>query len=228
MLKLFHAPTTRSLRIKWLLNELGLPYETVTLDFYRYDRHDPAYRQINPMGSVPTMTDGALAITESGAMINHILRRYGDGRFAVPEGSDERVLVDEWMFWAEGLFAVHQRIYWDHCAPPPGCLIETVPAVGLEGKRQAVRYARMLEAHLRETGWVVGDELTGADFMLSFPLFLANLDNWFENMPKIQAYIGRMTMRPAFQAATADTLEALQAMATTTPKLPSFRSTEPD
>ena len=158
MLTLYHAPTTRSFRIKWLLNELGTPYAEQKLDFYGHDRHQPEYRKVNPMGSVPTMEDDGLVLTESGAIINYILARYGQGRFGVEPGSREAALVDEWMYWSEGLFAVHQRIYWDHCAPPPGCILEPIPSVGREGKRQALRYARMLEGALREDGFVVGDD----------------------------------------------------------------------
>jgi glutathione S-transferase len=224
MLTLFHAPTTRSFRIKWLLNELELPHKTVTMDFYGMDRHAPDYRKINPMGSIPAMTDGNLSLTESGAMLNHIIRNYGGGRFS-PAGADA-ALVDEWMYWSEGLFGVHQRIYWDHCAPPPGCLINPVPSVGQEAKLQAIRYAGMLESQLREDGWIVGSDLTGADFMLSFPLFLANLEGWFQDMPKTMAYIARFSERKQFQDAIADTLQTLQAMATTPPAFPSFRSTE--
>ena len=227
MLTLYHAPTTRSFRIKWLLKELGTPYEERGMDFYGHDRHRPEYRKINPMGSLPAMEDDGLVLTESGAIINYILDRYGEGRFRYPAGSRERALVDEWMYWSEGLFAVHQRIYWDHCAPPPGCILDPIPSVGQEAKRQAVRYAQMLEGALREDGFVVGDELTGADFMLSFPLFLANLSGWFNAAPKISSYVARFSARPAFQDAIADTIAWFRAMAARSTPLPSFRSTEP-
>lgn len=226
MITLYHAPTTRSFRIKWLLAELNVPCQVKVVDFYGAERHQPEYRRISPMGSVPAMADNGLVLTESGAMINYILTHYGSGRFVCPAGSREAALVDEWMYWSEGLFAVHQRIYWDHCAPPPGCILNPIPAVGQEAKRQALRYARMLEGALREEGYVVGDTLTGADFMLSFPLFLAHLEGWFENLPRIQAYIGRIAALPAFQAAIADTLVFLQSMSTMPLSCPSFRSAE--
>lgn len=228
MLTLYHAPTTRSFRIKWLLNELELPHETVTMDFYGMDRLAPEYLKINPIGSIPSLTDGDLALTESGAIINHIIRTYGGGRFTAANERHGAALVDEWMYWSEGLFGVHQRIYWDHCAPSPGCLINPIPSVGQEGKRQAIRYAGMLESVLRDDGWVVGDELTGADFMLCFPLFLANLEGWFEGLPKTRAYIERFSARAPFQEAMADTFQTLQLMAATPPALQSFRCNEPE
>lgn len=226
MIVLHHSPTTRSFRIKWLLEELGLSYHEVVRNFYTMDRHDPDYQRVNPIGSFPTMEDEGLILTESGAIINHILRRYGGGRFLPAPGSHAEAMVDEWMYWSEGLFAVHQRIYWDHCAPPPGCIIDPIPSVGEEAKRQAIRYAGMLESALRDDGWIVGDELTGADFMLSFPLYLAHMLGWFEALPRTAAYVGRIAARPGFGRAIADTLEFLGAMRTQTPSFPSFRSTE--
>jgi len=227
MLTLHHAPTTRSFRIRWLLRELELSYEERVLDYYSRDRHQPDYRRINPMGSVPAMEDGGLVLTESGAIINYILDRYAQGRFSHEAGSHQAASVDEWMYWSEGLFAVHQRIYWDHCARPPGCIIDPIPSVGQEAKRQALRYAGMLEAALRDDGFIVGDGLTGADFMLSFPLLLANLEGWFKNLPKIRAYVERFAARPAFQEAIADTLVCLRKIASDPAPLPSYRSLEP-
>jgi glutathione S-transferase len=226
MLTLYHSPTTRSFRIKWLLEELAQPYEQKIFDFYNMERHSPAYREVNSVGSFPSMVDDGIILTESGAIINYILRRYGGGRFMPRPGTREEALVDEWMYWSEGLFAVHQRIFWDHCAPPPGCILDPIPSVGEEAKRQAIKYAGMLENELGDTGFVVGDDLTGADFMLCFPLYLANLYDWFAAMPRIRSYVERFSARPAFKAAIADTLTSLQKMRTTKPAFASFRATE--
>ncbi|MFY9328151.1 MAG: glutathione S-transferase family protein [Georgfuchsia sp.] len=212
MLTLYHSPTTRSLRIKWLLEELAIPYRQELINFYNEERVSPGYLKINPVGSLPAMEDDGLILTESGAIINYILTHYGNGRLVPPAGSLDAARVDEWMYWSEGLFAVHQRIYWDHCAPPPGCIIDTVPRIGEEGKRQAIKYSIALENALRDDGFMVGDSLTGADFMLSFPLFLANMGGWFKTRPRIRAYVGRFSSRPAFQTAIADTLACLQKM----------------
>ena len=226
MLTLYHSPTTRSFRIKWLLEELAVPYRQHTYDFYNMERHDPEYRKINSIGSFPSIEDDGLVLTESGSIIKYVLRRYGGGQFIPKQGSREEALVDEWMYWSEGLFAVHQRIFWDHCAPSPGCIIDPIPSVGEEGRRQAIKYAGMLERVLGDQGFVVGNDLTGADFMLCFPLYLANLYGWFAEMPRIGAYIERFSTRPAFQSAIADTLECLRKMRTSKPEFPSFRSTE--
>lgn len=227
MLTLYHAPTTRSFRIKWLLLELGIPYKEIRIDFYGSDRHRPEYRRVSPMGSCPAIEDGDLRLSESGAIINYILRRYANGRFVHEASSSEAARVDEWMYWSEGLFAIHQRMYWDHGIPPPGCIEHTVPSVGEYGKRYAIRYASVLERALRDDGFMVGDALSGADFMLCYPLFLANKEGWFEALPKIRGYLHRITSRPAFEHAIADTMQQLAHLRKNHQSMPSWRSFEP-
>lgn len=210
MLTLYHAATARSFRIRWLLDELGTPYELKILDFYGNDRNQPEFRAISPMGSIPVITDGDFTLIESGAIINYILAHHGGGRFSYPLGSRGAALVDQWMWWSESLFAIYQRIYWDHCAPFPAGLEHPVPRIGQEAKEAALRYALMLEDQLRDTGYVVGDHLTGADFMLCFPLYLAHLDGWFTGHPRIKAYVERLLGHPKLKAALTDTDEIVE------------------
>ncbi len=207
MITLYHAATTRSFRIYWLLEELGLAYERKEINYYEGERHGETFRAINPLGSFPVIADEGFILIESGAIINYILRRYGAGRFQAPPGSRDEALIDQWMYWSESLPAIHQRAFWDHCAPPPGCCDNPIPSVGREGKRAFIKTLDILERDLREDGFAVGDELTGADFMLSFPLFLADFDNWLKNHPKVKAYTDRIAARPAFRTAVRDTID---------------------
>lgn len=208
MLMLHHSQTCRSMRIKWLLGELGLPHEEKVYNFYNEERVDPDYLKINPGGTFPTVEDDGLILTESGAVINYLLRKYGAGRFQ-PKTIQEQAMVDQWMFWSEGNFAIQQRYFWDHSVPKPACISDPIDSIGMEGKRQAIKYSLQLELALRDTGFVVGDELTAADFMLSFPLYLADKAGWFTTRPKIRAYMERILARPAFQEAIGDTEESL-------------------
>lgn len=207
MLTLYHAATTRSFRIYWLLEELGIPYERKVINYYSGERDGPEYRAMNPMGSFPMIKDGDFVLIESGAIINYILRKYGNGRFQAPPGSQEEALIDQWMCWAESLPAIHQRAFWDHCAPPPGCGPNPIPEVGREGRRAFIKCLDMIERDLRDDGFMVGDELSGADFMLCFPLYLGNFDNWLRGHPKTKAYLARITAREKFQVAIRDTLD---------------------
>jgi glutathione S-transferase len=226
MITLHHAPTTRSFRIKWLLGELSLPYQLKVRDFYNQERVDPEFLRLNPMGSFPALEDDELVLTESGAMVNHIVNRYGEGKFRYPAGSREAAQVEDWMYWSEGLFAIHQRYFWDHCLPSPARIPDHVPKVGEYGKRQAIKYAHMLESSLRDDGFVVGDTLTGADFMLSFPVYTANVAGWFETLPKIRAYAARLAARPAFQQAIEDFAPYVEKMFGAPAAFESFRDWE--
>lgn len=224
MIKLHHAPSCRSMRIKFLLGELGLPYESKSYNFYNRERVDPEYLKLNPGGTFPTMEDDGLVLTESGAMINYLIRKYGNGRFQ-PAGAAEQAMVDQWMFWSEGNFAIYQRYFWDHSVPPPACVIDTIPSVGEEGRKQAIKYSYQLELALRDSGYAVGDDLTAADFMLCFPLYLADLAGWFGTRPKIRAYVQRLLDRPAFRSAVEDTEECLETLFVE-PEFVSFRVPE--
>lgn len=213
------------MRITWLLGELNIPYDVKEYNFYNMERLDPEFLKLNPGASFPVVEDDGVVLTESGAIINHILQKYGQGRFQYPEGTPERAMVDQWMYWSEGNYAIHQRYVWDHLAKPPGCIIDPIPSVGEYGKEQAIKYSLQLELALRDTGYVVGDDLTGADFMLSFPIFMGKKQGFFENRPKILAYLDRLLERPAFQQASKPTDEFRKTMYTD-PEYISFRVPE--
>ena len=90
MIKLYHASMTRSVRIVWLLEELGVPYELVKLDFLGGDLQRPEYLARNPLGKVPTLEDGDVRIFESGAITEYLCEKYDKGRLAPPPGSPRR------------------------------------------------------------------------------------------------------------------------------------------
>ena len=205
MLTLYHAPTTRSIRVRWLLDELGVDYTLHEMNHYNGDRDDPAFRAISPMGSLPVIVDDGFALIESGAIINHVLTRYGNGRFSYPAGSREAALVDQWMWWSESLFAIYQRIYWDHCAPFPAGLANPTPHVGLEAKAAALRYLDMFETAIGDRPFIVGNGLTGADFMLAFPFYLALLEGWLGGHPNTTAYVAGLIAHPKFGPTLAET-----------------------
>lgn len=207
MLTLYHSPTTRSFRIAWLLGELGIEYKKVVVDFYNGERDEEWFAQINPMKSFPVIEDDGFVLIESGAIINYLIENYGGGRFQAPAGSKEKALVDQWMYWSESLPAIHQRAFWDHCAPPPGCGPIPTPEIGREGRRAYMRCLDILERHLADDGFIVGEDLTGADFMVGYTLYYANFDHWLRNHPKTKAYLDRLAARPEFDAAIADSLE---------------------
>ncbi|MEQ8992767.1 MAG: glutathione S-transferase N-terminal domain-containing protein [Pseudomonadales bacterium] len=95
MIKIFHAPGTRSIRPIWLCYELGLDVEIITIDFSQSYRNAPEWRAISPAGKVPVLTDGALTMFESGAITSYILDRYGNSRLRPKRGTGESSLFHQ-------------------------------------------------------------------------------------------------------------------------------------
>ena len=92
MIRVFHAPGTRSMRVMWLCEELGLEYEVVAVDFSAEYRASPEWRRLNPVGKVPVLIDADLTMFESGAMLQYLLDRYGDGRLQPAAGTPEHAI----------------------------------------------------------------------------------------------------------------------------------------
>lgn len=98
MIKLYHSPLTRSVRVRWLLEELGLPYELETVAF---TPSTTPFSQRTPFGRVPVIQDGTLTMFESGAILEYILERYGEGRLAPAAGAPLRGTFLQWVHFAE-------------------------------------------------------------------------------------------------------------------------------
>jgi glutathione S-transferase len=200
MLKLYYAPRTRSVRIRWLLEELGVAYELERVEF----RPTPtAFAQATPLGKFPVLEDAGSVIGESGAILEYILERYGDGRLAPAVGSPLRGQFLQWVHFAEGT-----------AFPPLGVMIwhgiylgnADQVAVAIDAARERAHAAlSQVEQRVATNTYLLRDDFSGADIMLGFTLaaaqFLGVLDDRY---PATQRYIGRLMERPAFQRATAD------------------------
>ena len=103
MLKLHFAPLTRSIRVRWLLEELELKYELLRSEFNRDG--DQGFAQSTPSGNYPYLEDGDVALSESGAIIQYVLEKYGDGRLEPLIGSRDRAAYLQWLHFAEGTAA---------------------------------------------------------------------------------------------------------------------------
>jgi len=99
MITLHHVPFSRSLRVRWLLEELGLPYELATRSFADLKR--PEHLALHPLGKVPVLVDGGVVLFESGAILQHLLERYGSGRLEPKPGTPERARYWQWFHYAE-------------------------------------------------------------------------------------------------------------------------------
>jgi glutathione S-transferase len=193
MLTVHHLNNSRSQRILWLLEELGTPYEIV-----KYQRMEglplapPELKRVHPLGKSPVITDDGKTIAESGAIVEYIIDKYGNGRMKPGPGSDDYWKYVEWMHYAEGsamlplLLALYSGFLGDGAA-----LLR--PRIDSEIANNLSYIERGLEG--RE--FFVGDALTGADIQMLFILEAAGAR--LEPYPSAVAYRDRMHARPAYR-----------------------------
>jgi len=202
MIKVYHATLTRSLRVVWLLEELGLPYEVEKLEFKREVLDSPEFRRVSPLGRLPALRDGDVGMIESGAIVQYLLERYGDGRLQPAVGSPQRPAFLQWLHFAEagamppiGTIAQHTFL-----KPEPDRIPQIVPGA----RRQVEEYLAVLERELAGKQFLLGDEFSAVDVMLGYTLTMAEMLGILgAGSPNVQAYLARLKQRPAYQKAMA-------------------------
>ena len=197
MLTVHHLNNSRSQRILWLLEELGLEYQLKT---YQRDAvtnlAPPELEQVHPLGKSPVLTDGEATIIESGAIIDYILRHYGDGRLQPEAGTQGYEQYMQWLHYAEG------------SAMLPMMLKMYTARLGDAGAPLQPRIADELQRHLgyienalQDVDWLVDNCFSGADIQLSFVVEITPLLYSLDTLPNIAAYRQRLQQRPAYAAA---------------------------
>lgn len=196
MLTLHHLNDSRSQRILWLLEEIGAPYE-----LKRYQRDavtrlaPPELEAVHPLGKSPVITDGDLTLVESGAIVDYILRRYGQGSGLRPaEGTPAFEAYQEWLHYAEGsaMLPLMLQLY-------VGRLKDAAAPLQPRIDSEIANHLGFVESALQGRDYFVGDSLTGADIMMSFVAEVAGSFGKLAPYPALAAWIGRMHARPAFQ-----------------------------
>lgn len=201
MIKIFHVPGTRSIRIIWLCEELGLPYEVVPVDFSPAYRASPEWRRMNPVGKVPAMSDGDFTMFESGAMVEYLLERYGNGRLRPAPGTHESARYLQWSWFAEATFARPLGDIAQHTFIKPEA--QRIPAVVEDARGRALLCMDAVEAAVPGGRWLVDDTFTAADVMMGYTLYLARRVNVLTTSahPNVNAYLARLEQRPGFTKA---------------------------
>lgn len=199
MIKLYHAALTRSIRILWLLEELGLPYEIAGVTFLP---PSTPYSQSTPSGKLPCIQDGDLTLFESGAILEYIIDRYGNGRLAPPPGTPERGTFLQWVHFSEATaFPALAQIAFHTIFKPED---ERISSVADEGRQYAGKTLQVLERELKGKDYILGREFSGADIMLGYTLVASQMLGVLNaDYPNTMAYFARLSARPAFQKALA-------------------------
>jgi glutathione S-transferase len=178
MLKLYGGARSRASIVQWYLEELGVPYEFVMLDMMAGEHRQPSFLAINPMGKVPAMVDGDLQLWESGAILLYLTEKYG----SAPLTLEQRAEFAQWVLFANATLG-------------PGIFVEA------NREKEMPRLFGPLNDRLANQAFLMGDTFTVADAavgsILSYMPIMLKID--FAGYPALQAYVKRITERPAFQ-----------------------------
>jgi glutathione S-transferase len=215
LITVHHLNNSRSQRILWLLEELGLEYE---IKPYQRDAKTmlapPELRAVHPLGKSPVVTvksgDGDLTLAESGAIIEHLADRYGAGKLAPAFGSPERVRYLYWLHFAEGTAQppLLLKLLFDRIKSKSPLFVRPVArAIANKALNTFVlpnieRNLDFMEGELRKAEWFTGNAFSAADIQMSFPLEAARMRGGLnESRPKLMDWLARIHARPAYKRA---------------------------
>ncbi len=200
---LYHSAKTRSVRPRWLLEEIGAPYHLVRMSLEAGDQKKPEYLEINPNGTVPAYVDGDAKLFESAAICQYLADRHPEKRLAPPVGTPARGYYYQWIHFAmSGLEPPLLTIFLHTVMKPEA---ERIPQLVPPAREQLTGALGVLEKSLAGRAFLVGDDLTAADVMVASTLAWAQMLGLLgAGTPTTAAYLGRLMGRPAFQRAMAD------------------------
>ena len=207
-----HLNNSRSQRVLWLLEELGLPYE---IKHYQRDAKTmlapPELKAVHPLGKSPVITDGPATIAESGAVIEYLLDHYGEGRLRPAAGTPERLRFTYWLHYAEGsamsplllalIFGRMPKTPMPFFAKP---IAKAISSKALSGfiEPQLKLHMDYQESELAKTMWFAGPDFSAADIQMSFAVEAARARGGLNaTRPNLMAYLDRIQARPAYKRA---------------------------
>ena len=212
MIVVHHLNNSRSQRVLWLLEELGVPYEVK-----RYQRDaktmlaPPELRAVHPLGKSPVITDGNITLAESGAILEYLVSRYDNGNLVPKEKTPEHLRYVYWMHFAEGtaMPPLLMKLIFDRIehAPMPFFVRPVARAIAGRAMRGFIlpnieRNLDFMESELGKHDWFAGAAFSAADIQMSFPLEAAaargGLD---ERRPRLWSFLKRIHERPAYRRA---------------------------
>jgi len=212
MIVVHHLNNSRSQRVLWLLEELGLAYEVK-----RYQRDaktmlaPPELRAVHPLGKSPVIQDGEVTLAESGAILEYLVGRHGNGRLIPATGTPERLRYTYWMHFAEGsamppllMKLIFERI---EKAPMPFFVRPVARAIAQRAKSSFIqpnidRQLDFMDGELAHGDWFAGAQFSAADVQMSFPLEAAQVRGGLDaKRPRLMGFLERIHARPAYRRA---------------------------
>ncbi|MGJ5032781.1 MULTISPECIES: glutathione S-transferase [unclassified Bradyrhizobium] len=210
MLTVHHLNNSRSQRVLWLLEELGVPYEIIRYERQPDMRAPKELRAIHPLGKSPVITDDGNTVAESGAIVEYLIETYGEGRLIPPPKTPERLRYSYWLHYAEGSampLLLLKLLFNIMPKRAPALLRPIVRKVSNQAlstlvNPQLKQHMAFWESELQKSEWFAGDSFTAADIQMSFPLQAAASRGGLEQgHPRAMDFLARIEERPAYKIA---------------------------
>ena len=207
MITIHHLNNSRSQRVLWLLEELGVDYEVKRYERTKTLQAPDAMKKVHPLGKSPILTDGDTTIAETGSIVEYILAGHGEGRLMPLEGTADYWQARHFLHYAEGsampplflmlvLSMIPDRAPF-FAKPILKASMEKVDEILV--KPQIQLHMDHWESALGATGWFAGPDMTVADVMMSFPVEAAATRIGYEERPKLRDFLQRIHERPAYK-----------------------------
>lgn len=210
MLTVHHLNNSRSQRVLWLLEELGAPYQ---IERYQRDPKTmlapPALKKVHPLGKSPVVTDGQATLAESGAIMEYLVERYGEGKFSPEPGTPSHLRYRYWLHYAEGSLMppLLMKLVFDEVEKAPLLVRPIAKAISATVHKRFItpnltQHLDFLEGELATSNWFAGRSFSAADVQMSFPVEAAAARAGLnESRPKLMDWLSRIHARPAYQRA---------------------------
>ncbi len=202
MLTIYHSPRSRSQRVVWLAEELGLPYRLHSLEMFSDAMKAPEYLRIHPLGKVPAIDDDGFILWETAAILSYLIARSGEPTLLPPRETREGARALQWMEFGENPLTVIMGEIAAHSGPMPEKW--RIPALVERGRAIAPSLVAVVENALGVGPYILGERFSAADIMLGFGLGIARyLEFVNDATPRTRDYLDRLQARPAYQRAAA-------------------------
>jgi glutathione S-transferase len=192
-MKLFEFAPTRSIRARWTLQELGVDFEAVSVNLLAGEQHQPGFLAVNPAAKVPVLVDGDVVLTESVAIVLYLAEKYPE-KGLLPRDLTARAQTTRWLLFTtteleQPLWRIsrHTAIYPEE---------KRIPGDIPLAREDFLAMAKILDRHMVEREFVVGDTVSVADFVLAYTLDWAQLVGLLDELPRLEGYMERMYDRP--------------------------------
>jgi glutathione S-transferase len=194
-LALYHAAPSRSSVVRWMLEELGEPYDIHLLSLAKGEQSAPGFLAVNPMGKVPTLKHGNAVITEAAAICTYLADEFPHARLNIPVGDPRRGPYLKWLFFSPSCI---EPAVTDRAFPR-----KEEPRRAMLGYGDFDTVMNVVAKAVEPGPYLMGEQFTAADVVVGSMLRWGMMFNLLPRRPEFEAYVGRLEQRPALQRANA-------------------------